>query len=92
MPFDADGAVDREPAGPAPDPPSACVRHVRSRGGVLEPAPREPAQDASLYSAGHGLRVSGSESGGLVEADSALDVVGGHAVEGWHVEVSDSGD
>jgi hypothetical protein len=79
--FDADRCVDREAAGRAPG------AHVRRRVGVQEPAPSEPAQDAELHRAGQGLRVSSLEPGGLVEADSPLDVAGDHAIEGQHVVV-----
>jgi hypothetical protein len=46
--LDADGAVDRKAAGA---PPRA---HVCRRGGVQEPAPCEPPQDAQLHRAGQG--------------------------------------
>ncbi len=65
-------------------PPGA---HARRRGGVQEPAAGKPAQDAELHGAGQGLRISGLEAGGLVKADSPLDVGGDHAVEGQDVEV-----
>ena len=71
--LDADGAVDGKAAGPLP-----CA-HVRSRGGIQEPAPGEPAQDAKLHRAGQGLRVLSLEADGLVELDSALNVAGDHA-------------
>ena len=90
--LDADGAVDgavedtehrrcEASAGPAPR------AHVRRRGGVQEPAPDEPPQNAELYRAGQRLRVSILESGGLVEADTVLDVAGDHAVESERVVV-----
>ena len=79
--LDPDGAVDREAAGA---PPRA---HVHRRGGVQEPAPCEPAQDAQLHRTGQGFRVRGLECGGFVEAYPALDVVGDHAIEGQHVVV-----
>jgi hypothetical protein len=67
--LDADGAVNRAAedtehrrceaaAGPTPG------AHVRRRGGVEEPAPGKPAQDAKLYGTGQGYRVSSLESGG----------------------------
>ena len=79
--FDADRCVDRKAAGRAPG------AHVRRRGGVQEPAPSEPAQDAKLHRARQGFRVSGLELGGLVEPDTPLDVAGDHAIEGQHVVV-----
>jgi hypothetical protein len=79
--LDADGAVDRVSAAPAP-----CA-HVRRRGGVQESAPREPPQDAKLDRAGRGFRISGCECGRLEEADSVLDVAGDHAIEGQHMVV-----
>ncbi|MDA0330334.1 MAG: hypothetical protein O2958_15185, partial [Gemmatimonadetes bacterium] len=79
--LDADGAVDGEATGPAPR------AHVRSCGGVQEPAPGEPAQDAKLYRAGQGFRIPGLEAGGLVEADPVLAIARDHAVEGQHVVV-----
>ena len=65
-------------------PPRA---HVRRRGGVQEPAPCEPPQDAELHRAGQGFRVSHVESGGLVEPDTALDIARDHAIKGQHVVV-----
>jgi len=85
--LDADGAVDGRAAGPSPDPPSACARHVRCRGGVQEPTPGEPAQDAKRHRLRQGACVSGRESGGLVKAAPVLNVAGDHAIEGQHVVV-----
>ena len=79
--LDADGAVDRKAAGPLP-----CT-HVRRRGGVQEPAPDEPSQDAQLHRTGQGFRIWSLECGGFVEAHPALDVAGDHAIEGQHVVV-----
>ena len=78
-------------------------RSLWTSGGRWEPGPRgsdadgcgaaerggtgEPPQDAELHRAGQGARISGLESGGLVEADAALDVAGDHAIEGQHVVV-----
>jgi hypothetical protein len=56
--LDPDRCVDGKPAGPLPR------AHVRHRGGIHEPAPGEPAQDAELYGAGQGLRVPSLEAGG----------------------------
>jgi len=85
--LDADRSIDRKAPGAPPDPPPACARHVRRRGGVQEPAPCEPPQNAQLYRTRQGFRVSGLESGGFVEAHPALDVAGDHAIEGQHVVV-----
>lgn len=85
--LDADRSIDRKAPGAPPDPPPACARHVRRRGGVQEPAPCEPSQDAELHRASQGFRVSSLESGGLVEAHPALDVAGDHTIEGQHVVV-----
>jgi hypothetical protein len=43
-------------------PPGA---HVRRRGGVQEPPPCEPAQNAKLHRARQGFRIPGLEAGGL---------------------------
>jgi len=79
--LDANGAIHRKAAGPAPG------AHVRRRGGIQEPAPDEPPQNAELCRAGQRLRVSILESGGFVEPDTALDVAGDHTVESEDVEV-----
>jgi hypothetical protein len=79
--LDADGAVNREASRAPP-----CA-HVCSRGGVQEATPGEPAQDAELYCAGQGFRVSSLEAGGLVKPDSPLDVARDHAVESEHMVV-----
>lgn len=81
VPLDADGAVDGKAAGPAP-----CA-HVHSRGGVQEPSPGEPPQDAELHRAGQGFRIGGLESGGLVKSDPAPEVARDHPIEGQHVVV-----
>ena len=39
-----------------------------------------------LHRAGQRFRVSSVESGGLVEADSALDIAGDHTVRGEHMQ------
>ena len=79
--LDADGAIDREPPGALPR------AHVRRRRGVQESAPCEPPGDAKLHRARQGLRVPSLEAGGLVEADSPLDVAGDHTVESEHMVV-----
>ena len=63
-------------------PPGA---HVRRRGGIQQPAPGEPSQDAELHGTGQGFRVWGLEAGGLMEPDPALDVARDHAIKGQHV-------
>jgi len=63
-------------------PGAAPGAHIRRRGGIQEPVPGKPAQDAKLHCAGQGFRIPGLESRGLVKPDSPLDVAGDHAVEG----------
>jgi len=79
--LNADGAVD----GKAPRAPPGS--HVCRRGGVQQPAPDEPPQDAELHRAGQGFRVSSLEAAGLVKPDSPLDVAGDHTVESEHMVV-----
>jgi len=56
--LDPDGAIDREPADPAPDPPSACARYVGHSGGVQEPPSRERPQDAGASAGSQALALA----------------------------------
>ena len=79
--LDADGAINRKASSAPPG------RQLRSRGGVQEATPGEAAQDAELYRAGQGFRVSSLEAGGLVKPDSALDIDEDYTVESQHMVV-----